>query len=135
MVKRAKKVKPMDGVDPRWAVVGKRIAEDRKAKDIGQAELGRKIGLQTPSSMWRYEAGQVPIPIPRIEQIAEALGTRPERYMPTRQAMPKREPLTAEQLRDLHARLAKAAMEAAMEATPAALERLNALIAEHVARH
>lgn len=120
------------GPDPRWVAVGAKIREDRTAKNMGQAELGRAIGLQIPSSMFRYESGRAPIPIPRLERIAEVLGTRPERYMPSRREAPKPKPITPEQARDLHMRLAQAAMDAARQGTAAAMDKLNELIAEHM---
>lgn len=125
--------KPTEGLDKRWKAVGARIVADRKAKKIGQAELGRMIGLQNPGSMWRYESGQVAIPIPRLEQIAEALGTPPSRYIPA-ETKPKRPPLSAEEQRELHGRLARAALDAAVLGTPEAIETLNQIIAEHHAR-
>lgn len=123
-----------DKIDPYWAQVGARIKEDRLAMNppMGQAELGRAIGLQIPSSMHRYESGRAPIPIPRIERIAEVLGKRPERYMPKRNVGPKPKPLTKEQSRDLCLRLATAASEAARLQTPEAMESLNDVIAELV---
>lgn len=119
-----------DGIDPRWKAVGRKIAADREAKGIGQAELGRLIGLQTPTSIWRYEAGHAAIPIARLEQIAEKLGTRPERYIPVKQT-PARPPITPAELRDVHHRLARAALEAAVHGTPEAIEALQEVIAEH----
>lgn len=118
------------GRDPRWKAVGARIAVDRKAKGLGQAELGRLIGLQTATSMWRYETGEVAIPIARLEQIAEILGTRPERYIPAR-TKPERPELTPAEQREMHSRLARAAMDAALKGTPEAIEALHEVIAEH----
>ena len=122
--------------DPRWVEVGQRIKEDRLAlvPTISQAELGRRIGLSVPYSMHRYEAGLAPIPIPRLEKIAEVLGKRVERYLPNhRKAAPKPKPLTVAEAKALHLRLAQAAMAAAVEATPEAMDKLNELIAEVVA--
>lgn len=126
-----------DKIDPHWAEVGRRIKEDRLAMTppMGQAELGRAIGLQIPSSMHRYESGRAPIPIPRIEKIAEVLGRRPERYMPRRNVAAKPKPLTKEQARDLYLRIATAAAEAGRLQTPEAIEAFNDLIAEIVVHH
>ena len=100
---------------------------------MSQAELGRRIGLAIPYSMNRYEQGLVPIPIPRIERIAEVLGQRPERYMPSRKAGPKPKPLSVAEAKALHMRLAQAAMSAAVEGTPEAIDKLNEIVAELVA--
>lgn len=83
--------------------------------------------------MHRYEGGLVPIPIPRLEKIAEVLGKRVERYLPNnRKAQPKPKPLTVAEAKALHMRLAQAAMAAAVEGTPEAIDKLNDLIAEVV---
>jgi transcriptional regulator with XRE-family HTH domain len=121
--------KPTNGIDPRWKVIGARIAADRKAKGLGQAELGRMIGLQTSTSMWRYEDGQVVIPVARLEQIAEALGRPASRYIPATNK-PIRPTLSAAELRAMHLRLAHAAMEAAAQGSPQAIEAFNELLAE-----
>jgi transcriptional regulator with XRE-family HTH domain len=126
--------KPKNGaVDPRWKTVGKRIAQDRKAAGLGQAELGRMIGLQTATSMWRYEDGQVTIPIARLEQIAEILGKPAARYIPEG-TKPARPILTLEQQKEMTARLGEAAMQALVRGTPEAIEAFNELVAEHYAR-
>jgi hypothetical protein len=83
--------------------------------------------------MNRYEGGKVAIPIPRLQKIAEVLGTRVERYLPHRKVAPKPKPLTVEQAKALHMRLAHAAMDAAANPTPEAMDKLNELIAEVVA--
>lgn len=120
-----------DQVDPGWAVVGKRIAADRKAKGISQAELGRMLGFQVTTSMWRYEDGRCAIPAPRLEQIAEILGMPPERYLPKSATKKQQAELSAAELQKLHQRIARAAMDAAMMGTPEAIENLNIIIAEH----
>lgn len=127
------RTKSPDTADPRWIEVGKRIRADREAKGIGQAELGRMLGFESASqSMWRYEAGRATIPQPRLEQIAKILGKPAERY--TLMAQQKRSKLSAEQLREMHSKLAQAAMAAALEGTPEAIERLNELVSEHYHR-
>lgn len=112
-----------------WKVIGRKIAEDREALGMSQAELARRLGLLAGQTVWRYEQGNFTIPQPRLEQIAEVLGKPVERYMPLRK--PKPEPMSATELRDLHRRIAQLAIDAALAGTPAAIERLNEVIAEH----
>lgn len=59
--------------DPKLVAIGDRIRTARERKGLGQAELGGAIGLKNDSSMWRYESGTSPIPLDRLEKIADVL--------------------------------------------------------------
>lgn len=113
-----------------WVAIGRKIAEDRKAIDMSQAELARRLGLLNSQTVWRYEQGRFTIPTPRLEQIAEVLGKPVERYMPLQKPAPQ-QPLSPAELRSMHERIAQAAMHAAIAGTPAAIEAFNVLVAEH----
>lgn len=52
--------------------IGSRIKQYRKAKGITQAQLGEMIS-RTESSITKYEAGSVDIPLTIIDKIAESL--------------------------------------------------------------
>ncbi len=52
--------------------IGSRIKQYRKAKGITQAQLGEMVG-RTESSITKYEAGSVDIPLTVIDKIAESL--------------------------------------------------------------
>lgn len=53
---------------------GARIREARIAKELSQAELARRIGLKTPTSMWRYEDGRTKVPDDKLARIAHEVG-------------------------------------------------------------
>lgn len=55
--------------------IGNRIKVYRKAKGITQLDLAMSIGVNDPVTIGRYEAGQVAMPVYRLEQIAKQLDT------------------------------------------------------------
>lgn len=72
-------------LDPNDIAIGARIRAVRlktpspdpkrrtKGKPMQQSELARLVGLETTTSMWRYEQGYS-VPADRLEQIANVLG-------------------------------------------------------------
>lgn len=59
--------------------IGKRIAERRKQLGLSQAELARKLGMNS-STIWRYERGEIgadSIKLPVIESMAMFLKVNP----------------------------------------------------------
>jgi transcriptional regulator with XRE-family HTH domain len=54
-------------------VIGKRIRASRKAANMTQQELARRLGLHTQTISY-YERGEWIPPADRVEQIAKVLG-------------------------------------------------------------
>ncbi len=71
-------------------MLGKRIRLARKSRGLGQAELGRLIGVQ-PLMMWKYEDGRSTPPLERLRRIARALGVTID-YLVQGKPRKKREP-------------------------------------------
>lgn len=53
--------------------IGKRINSFRKAKKITQKDLGHMIG-KSESTIQKYEAGKIDIPLPILQKISDVLG-------------------------------------------------------------
>lgn len=61
--------------------IGKRIKRARQAAKVGQAAMGRKLGV-TAVTVLRWEKGEVTVSVSRLRQIAELLGTPIEELVP-----------------------------------------------------
>lgn len=123
--------RPKRPEDTRWKLVGERIRADREAKGFKQVELAARLG-HSQMQQWRWEDGQVVIPLKRLERVAEILDQPLERYIPA-DTRPQAK-LSPAQLRALHEQLATAAMRAALSGTDEAIDALNELIAQHYYR-
>lgn len=62
--------------------IGKRIKRARQAAKVGQAAMGRKLGV-TAVTVLRWEKGEVTVSVSRLRQIAELLGTPIEELVPS----------------------------------------------------
>jgi transcriptional regulator with XRE-family HTH domain len=60
-----------------FRLLGKRIAERRKAQDLTQAQLGERIGI-TQQQIASFEIGRRRIPVSILPLLAKALGTSVE---------------------------------------------------------
>ena len=54
--------------------IGERIKLAREDAGMTQADLARKVGLEHPQSVSRYERGETEVPPKRLRAIAEATG-------------------------------------------------------------
>lgn len=54
-------------------LVGKNIRKYRRFRDMSQKQLAKEVGYATKSSINKIEAGEASVPIPRLNQIANAL--------------------------------------------------------------
>ena len=54
-------------------LVGQNIRKYRRFRDMSQKELAKAVGYATKSSINKIEAGEASVPIPRLNQIANAL--------------------------------------------------------------
>lgn len=57
--------------------VGRRIRELREEQHLTQEELGRRVSVD-PQTIYRYESGSRFPSLPKLEELAEALGVGPE---------------------------------------------------------
>lgn len=110
--------------------VAARIRELRLAREIGQAELGRRIGLKTPMSMSRYEAGATTIPEHRLVRIAKELDVTLVDLLGGGDVAPASIEDVRRDLRELAHRM----LDAAFDATPEALERARDALDAHLRR-
>lgn len=64
------------------AIIGRRIAEERRCSGLTQAELAAKVGL-APITIRQYEKGLREPRIDTLRKIAEALETKITNFLPT----------------------------------------------------
>lgn len=62
------------------AILGRILVRLRKEKNLGQAEVSMRTGINR-SSLSRIEKGDMSADIEQLERIAEALGTTPEHLL------------------------------------------------------
>lgn len=76
-----------------YATLGRRIAERRKAQDITQVELAKRLGI-AQQTMAHYEGGVSRIAVETLSQLATALNTSVEDLigLPAQQTSGKRGP-------------------------------------------
>lgn len=128
-----KNLGPMPGkTSDRDAKIGANIALARKARGIGQAELARRIGVESATTMWRYEHGWR-APVDKLEAIArECRVTIDELLRGAGDSELQREAITPTQAELL--RIAHLGLVAAQDGSPTALAKFNHAVLEHAER-
>jgi transcriptional regulator with XRE-family HTH domain len=129
-----KNLSPMPGkTSDRDARIGANIAAARKARGIGQAELARRIGVESATTMWRYEHGWR-APVDKLEAIARECRVTIDELLRgvADDAVPSRDSLTPTQSELL--RIAQLGLLAAQDGSQDAIARFNAAVIEHAAR-
>lgn len=119
---------------PRDKRIGANIIAARLATGMGQAELGRRIGVESATSMWRYEHGWR-TPVDKLEAIArECRVTVDELLRGAGEDADEtpRGPITATQNELL--RIAQLGLLAAQDGSPSAMAKFDKAVLEHAER-
>jgi transcriptional regulator with XRE-family HTH domain len=61
--------------------IGRRIKSARTSAGLGQAEMGRRMGVSNTTA-WRWESGKTSVPLPKLRKIAELLKVGMEQLLP-----------------------------------------------------
>ena len=127
----SKDLGPMPGKsgDARDIRIGKNISAARKAVKIGQAELARRIGVESATTMWRYEHGWR-APVEKLEAIARECGVTVDALLKGAVVddEPARDSITSTQAEIL--RIAQRGLAAGLDGSPEALKKFEAEILE-----
>ncbi len=59
---------------------GQLLAEERKARGLTQAEVGRRLG-KPPSAIWKYENGELRVDVVELIALGRAVGFDPLELM------------------------------------------------------
>lgn len=114
--------------------IGRNIQAARKAAKIGQAELGRILGLESSTSMWRFENGWR-ISADKLELIARTCRVTVDELLRgagPAEDEPDRKSITPTQADIL--RIVQQGLEAAQDGSAAALAEYDKRLIEHLAR-
>jgi transcriptional regulator with XRE-family HTH domain len=121
--------------DERDIRIGQNIAAIRLSKrpKLGQAELGRRIGAESATTMWRYEHGWH-CPIDKLEAIARELDVTVDVLLKGADAAqtPANDSMSPTQAELL--RIAQRGLEAALDGSPEAQKTFWADVLEHAER-
>jgi transcriptional regulator with XRE-family HTH domain len=102
------------------------------AAKIGQAELARRLGIESSTTMWRYEAGRARCPIDKLQLIAKELGVGVEDLL--RGADGEEVPSAVTPSQAEYLRIAQLGLDAARNGGEPAIERFNKAVIEHAQR-
>lgn len=122
----------MNARSPADVRIGTRVRNFRLEAKLGQAELARRIGLRSATTMWRYENGATRIPVAKLSKIAQELSRSVDEILGS-DAPSEFAPTGADLQREL-IKLAHLASAAAHDGTPGSLQRFNAAVLEHASR-
>lgn len=59
---------------------GQLLVEERKARGLSQAEVGRRLG-KPPSAIWKYENGELRVDVVELIALGRAVGFDPVEFM------------------------------------------------------